>query len=206
MIRKTFIFFLLALWGQWTNAQTPKPAAVEGKVLVAFFSRTGNTREIAAMIHDDIGGDLFEIQTVVPYPSDYEAVKAQAMREQESNFRPALKAKIMNFDAYRIIYLGYPIWWAKVPPPIASFLSAYSFSGKTIVPFCTHQGSHFGQTLSDIRKLCPQANLADGLAVWGRDAGNANHEVSQWLQAVRAGKPLSRMNLDRSLQSQHKEP
>ena len=127
-MRKCLIFLLMSLLGLWGHAQAPKPAVAEGKVLVAFFSRTGNTRKIATMIHDDVGGDLFEIQTVAPYPGDYEAVKAQAMREQGSDFRPALKGKIVNFDTYRVIYLGYPIWWAKIPPPIASFLSEYSFS------------------------------------------------------------------------------
>ena len=187
MIRKYFLFLLMAFLGAWGHGQAPKPVAAEGKALVAFFSRTGNTRKIAAMIQAGVGGDLFEIQTIVPYPSDYEAVKAQAMREQGSDFRPALKGKIVNFDTYRVIYLGYPIWWAKIPPPIASFLSQYSFSGKTIVPFCTHQGSRFGETLSNIRTLCPQATLLEGLAVWGRDADNAHHEVSRWLQTVRVG-------------------
>ena len=188
MIRKYFLFLLMAFLGAWGHGQAPKPVAAEGKALVAFFSRTGNTRKIATMIQAGVGGDLFEIQTIVPYPSDYEAVKAQAMREQESGFKPALKGQVRNFDSYQVIFLGYPIWWAKIPPPIASFLSQYSFSGKTIVPFCTHQGSHFGQTLSDIRKLCPQANLADGLAVWGRDVDNSHQEVSQWLQTVKVGK------------------
>ena len=188
MIRKFFVFSLMALLSTWGHGQAPQPVAAEGKVLVAYFSRTGNTRKLATMIHAGVGGDLFEIQTVVPYPSDYEAVKAQASREQETGFRPALKGKVVNFDAYRVIFLGYPIWWAKIPPPIASFLLENSFSGKTIVPFCTHQGSHFGQTLSDLRKLCPQATVLDGLAVWGRDADNAHQEVSQWLQTVKVGK------------------
>ena len=188
MLRNYFIFLLMALLGAWGPAQAPKPAAAQGKVLVANFSRTGNTRKVAAMIHAGVGGDLFEIETVVPYPSDYEAVKAQAMREQESGFRPALKGGVPDFDSYQVIFLGYPIWWARIPPPVASFLSGHSFSGKTIVPFCTHQGSHFGQTLSDIRRLCPQARLSGGLAVWGRDADNAHQEVSRWLQTARLGK------------------
>jgi len=188
MCKKYFILLLMALLGPWAHAQAPKPVVAEGKVLVAYFSRTGNTRKIAAMIHAEVGGDLFEIQTVVPYPSDYEAVKAQASREQESGFRPALKGKVPNFDSYRVVFIGYPIWWARIPPPITAFLTEHAFAGKTIVPFCTHQGSQFGQTLSDIRTLCPKATLLEGLAVWGRDADNAHHEVSQWLQTVRVGK------------------
>jgi flavodoxin len=186
-MRKGWVVLLLAFLGFWGQAQVPKPPAPEGKVLVAYFSRTGNTRKIAVMVQEGTGGDLFEIQPVVPYPGDYEATKAQASREQETGFKPALKAKVPNFDSYRVIYLGYPIWWARIPPPIASFLSDYSFSGKTIVPFCTHQGSHFGQTLAGIRKLCPQANLPDGLAVWSRDADNSRQEVARWLKTVRAG-------------------
>ena len=188
MSRKAFIFLFTALLGLWGHAQAPKPTAPEGKVLIAFFSHTGHTRKIAGMVHDDIGGDLFEIQTVIPYSSDYETVKAQAKREQESGFKPALKGKVASFDAYRVIFLGYPVWWGKVPPPIRSFLSEYGLSGKTIIPFCTHGGSHFGQSLSDIRALCPQSTVLDGLAVWGNDADNAHHEVTQWMQTVRVGK------------------
>ena len=188
MLRTYFIFLLMALLGVRGPAQAPKPVGAEGKVLVAFFSRTGNTRKIAAMIHEEAGGDLFEIQTVVPYPADYEAVKAQASREQDGGYRPALKGKVAAFDSYRVIFLGYPIWWARLPPPVAAFLLENSFSGKTIVPFCTHQGSQFGQTLADIRKLCPQARVEEGLAVWGRDADNANAEVSRWLHSAKVQK------------------
>jgi len=187
MMKKVVLFLLVALLGLWGHAQAPRPALADGKVLVVFFSHTGHTRKIAEMIHDQVGGDLVEIQPVVPYPSDYEAVKAQAMREQTSGFRPALKGRIANFDSYRVIFLGYPIWWAKLPPPVTSFLAEYSFSGKTIVPFCTHQGSRFGETLTGIKTLCPQASLADGLAVWGRDADGAQHEVVQWLQTIKVG-------------------
>jgi flavodoxin len=188
MMKKGWIILLLAFLGFWGQAQVPKPPVAEGKVLVAFFSRTGNTHRIAAMVREGTGGDLFEIQPVVPYPSDYEATKAQATHEQESGFKPVLKVRVPNFESYRVIYVGYPIWWGKLPPPITAFLSEYSFAGKTIVPFCTHQGSHFGQTLRDIRKLCPLANLAGGLAVWGRDADNARQEVSRWLSSVQVEK------------------
>jgi flavodoxin len=154
------------------------------KVLIVYYSRSGNTREIANQIHRSAGGDIFEIQVVKPYPEDYEEVKKIAMQEQQSGVKPALKAKLTNFGSYDVIFAGTPIWWGTIAAPVKSFLSEYDFSGKTIVPFTTHGGSGLGRSVADISKLCPKATILDGLAVSGRNAKTAQNDVSAWVQKL----------------------
>jgi flavodoxin len=154
------------------------------KVLIVYYSRSGNTREIAGLIHRSTGGDIFEIQVVKPYPEDYEEVKKIAMQEQQSGFKPALKTKVKNFRSYDVIFVGTPIWWGTISVPVKSFLSEYDFSGKTIVPFTTHGGSGLGRSVEDISNLCPKTTLLDGLAVWGRNAITAQNDVSAWVRRL----------------------
>ena len=126
---KKFVVSMLSLVAVLSivHAQTP---ARKPRILVAYYSRTGNTREIAHQIRSLVGGDIFEIQTLVPYPADYEAIKQKAMEEQEAGYKPALKSKVRNFGSYDIIFVGSPVWWATLPPPVSSFLSEYDFKGK----------------------------------------------------------------------------
>ena len=150
------------------------------KILVAYFSHSGNTREIANQIHENVGGSIFEIVTVNPYPSNYDEVVKQAKQEQESGYKPTLKTKIENIESYDVIFIGYPNWCGTIPRLVAAFLSEYHFSGKTIVPFCTHEGSSLGRSITDSNKLCPQSTMLDCLAVRGRNVKNAQNEVSEW--------------------------
>jgi len=106
--------------------------------LVAYFSHSGNTRVIANQIHEIVGGDIFEIVAVDPYPSDYDAVVKQAKQELDEDYRPELETKVEIMESYNVVFVGYPIWWSTIPMPVVTFLSQYEFSGKTIVPFCTH--------------------------------------------------------------------
>ena len=152
------------------------------KILVAYFSHSGNTREIANQIHKSVGGDIFEIQAVKPYPDDYDKVVQQAKQELKSGHIPALKTKIDNIKSYDLVFIGYPNWCSTVPAPVCSFLSEYDFSGKTIVPFCTHEGSGLGRSATDISKLCPKSTLLDGVAIRGGDVKTAHNKVSEWLE------------------------
>jgi flavodoxin len=152
------------------------------KILVAYFSYSGNTREIANQIHKNVGGDIFEIQAVKPYPDDYDAVVQQARQELNSGHKPALKTKIENIKSYDLVFIGYPNWCKTVPAPIRVFLSEYDFSGKIIIPFCTHEGSGMGRSVTDISKLCPKSILQDGIAIRGSDVNIAQSKVSEWLQ------------------------
>ena len=161
---------------------------ITNKILVAYFSHSGNTREIANQIHKIVGGDIFEIQAVKPYPNDYDAVVKQARQELDSGYKPALKTKIENIKSYDLVFIGYPNWWGTFPAPVKTFLSEYDFSGKTIVPFCTHEGSGLGRSVTDISKLCPKSTLLDGVAIRGRDVKTAQNEVSEWLRKIKITK------------------
>ncbi len=153
-------------------------------MLITYYSRTGNTREIANQIHERVGGEIIELQTVEPYPEDYEAVKKQAMQELNSGFKPALKTKVKEIGSYDVIFVGTPIWWGTIAAPVKSFLSEYELSGKTIVPFITHAGSGLGRSVTDISKLCQKSTLLDGVAIRGRDVKTAQSKVSEWLQSI----------------------
>ncbi len=164
--------------------QGPQSSTEENDILVAYFSHTGNTREIASQIHKNVGGDIFEIVTVNPYPMDYDTVVDQARKEQVDDYRPELAAKVENMDSYDVVFVGYPNWFETMPMAVFSFLEEYDFYGKTIVPFCTHEGSRLGRSVEDIKRLCPQSTILDGLAVRGGDVKNAQDEVSEWLQEL----------------------
>lgn len=164
--------------------QSTTPGESSKKILAAYFSHSGNTREIANQIHENVGGSIFEIVTVDPYPRNYDEVVKQAKQEQESGYKPTLKTKIENIEPYEVVFIGYPNWWGTIPRPVATFLSEYNLSGKTIVPFCTHEGSRLGRSVADITKLCPQSTILDGLAVRGREVKNAQNGVSEWLHEL----------------------
>ncbi|MBF0480026.1 MAG: NAD(P)H-dependent oxidoreductase [Candidatus Omnitrophica bacterium] len=154
------------------------------RILVSYFSRTGNTREIANQIHEIVGGDIFEIQPVKPYPDDYDTVVAQARKELDSGYMAELKTKVQNIESYDVVFIGYPNWWGTFPSPVKSFLSSYDFSGKVIVPFCTHEGSGLGNSVGDIVKLCPKSKMFKGLAIRGSTVKTARNKVSEWIREI----------------------
>jgi len=155
------------------------------KVLVIYYSRSGNTREIANQIHKRIGGDIVEIQTVDPYPDEYDAVTKQAKQELNSGYTPALKTKVENIGSYDVIFVGSPNWWSTIAAPVKTFLSEYDLSGKTIVPFITHAGSGLGRSVTDMATLCPNSTILDGLAAWGESAKTAQNKVPEWLRELK---------------------
>jgi flavodoxin len=155
------------------------------KTLVAFFSHSGNTRIVADMIQKSAGDDIFEIKAVKNYPEDYDAVVNEAKQELKSGFKPELRSKISDMDRYERVFIGYPDWWGTFPAPVKTFLLEYDFTGKTIVPFCTHEGSGFGRSVTDISKLCPKSILLDGIAVRGSEVKTAQSKVSEWLGKIK---------------------
>ena len=164
------------------TAQEGIPNASGGKVLIAFFSWGGNTRGIAREIQSQTGADLFEITLAEPYSNDYNTVLMEAQRDQYDKARPEIARHIDNMDKYDTILLGYPNWWASIPMPIASFLEEYDFSGKQIIPFCSHGGGRFGQSLTAIAKLAPDANMGEGLSVHYSGGSGLSANVTAWLE------------------------
>lgn len=153
-------------------------------ILVAYFSHSGNTRKIANRLHERVGGDIFEITTVDPYPRDYDMVVEQAELEKKNSSRPELAAEIENIDSYDVVFIGYPNWWATMPMVVFSFLEKYKLSGKTVAPFCTHEGSGLGVSIRDLKKLCPDSRVLYGLAISGRSVNRAENDVSEWLKKL----------------------
>lgn len=152
------------------------------KVLIAYFSHSGNTRIVAETIQKLTGGDLFAIETVTPYPQDYNTVVEIAKREQTANERPALTAQVADMASYDTLILGYPNWWSTIPMPVFTFLEGYNFSGKVILPYCTHEGSAMGHSERDIARLCPGAEVKSGLPIRGSSVHAAQAAVSDWLK------------------------
>lgn len=166
------------------NMNTQAQTASGKKVLVAYFSHSGNTRDMARQIAEATGGDLFEIVPVEAYPTEYKAVVDQAKKEINANVRPALKGELPDVGAYDVIFVGSPCWWSTVAPPVATFLAGCDWSGKTVVPFMTHEGSRMGHSEDDIRKLCAGATLFGGLPVRGGAVRSSQDAVRKWVQGL----------------------
>ena len=168
------------------------------KCLIAYFSRAGNnyvngtivnlpvgnTEVVATMIQEATQGELFHIEAVHVYPEDYTEATEVAKQELRTNARPKLTRHLESLASYDVIFLGYPSWYGTMPMPVFTFLEEYNLSGKTIVPFCTHEGSGLGRSVTDIRKMCPQSTVLEGLAIRGSDVKDAQNEVTGWLRDI----------------------
>lgn len=168
----------------------------DAKVLIAYFSRPGNnyvggniidlpignTEVAAKVIKNIINGELFKIDPVKKYSNDYSACTDEAKQELRANARPELIAYPDRIDQYDTIILGYPNWWGTMPMPVFTFLEKYDFNGKTIFPFCTHEGSAMGNSESDIKKLCPGSKVLKGLPIRGGNVNHAEKEIASWLE------------------------
>lgn len=168
------------------------------KVLVAFFSHTGenynvgyiekgNTHIIAEMIAGETGGDLFEIETVKAYPKEYRSCIDVAKQEKESKARPELKSDIAT-DDYDVIFIGYPNWWGDMPMAVYTFIEKHKWQGKTVIPFCTHEGSGLSGTKQSLEKSCQGSTVLQGLAVKGSIAQKSQDEakkaVLSWIKTL----------------------
>ena len=164
------------------------------KKLIAYYSRAdenyfggqrryiteGNTEKAAKMLAELTGADLFQIEQKVPYAADYDTCIAQAKKDLQASARPELVTLPDSLDEYDEIYLGYPNYWGTMPMQVFTFLEHFDFSGKTICPFCTHEGSGMGRSEADIKKLCPGADVRKGLAIQGSHAAQAENELKKW--------------------------
>ena len=157
------------------------PGGLQGKKsLVVYYSWSGHTKAVAEQIHEEVGGDIIELQPEKPYPTDYRECVDIAKQELEANARPAVATKVDNLDQYDVIFVGYPIWWGKAPMFVYTFLEQGSFEGKTIVPFCTSGGSPIDGSIPDI-----QASAKGAIVVQGIESTDSQ-VISQWLQQIQA--------------------
>lgn len=148
----TVIFSILAFCGHKAFAQlreeNKQPAAAAPKILIAYYSYSGNTKEVAEAIHEKIGGDIFEIKTEGSYPEAYRPMTQQAKKEIQDGYRPKLTTSVADISQYDIVFLGSPNWWGTITPQVSSFLAAYNLSGKTVIPFVTHGGGGVQNTVT----------------------------------------------------------
>lgn len=186
-------------------AQPQKALAQDGKVLVVYFSvpetdgvdassgasrviadgkLQGNTQYVASVIQQLTGGELFEIKTVHTYPGLHKELIDAAKKENEDNARPKLETHITDLNDYDVVFIGFPNWWYDMPMPLYTFFDEYDFSGKTIVPFCTHGGSRFSQAVQTIRKLEKEATVLDGYAISRDRVGESKPNVLNWLKRI----------------------
>lgn len=169
-------------------AAAPTPGGemrrVGSRLLVAYFSRSGNTRVVAGLIHRSLGTDLFEIRPATPYPEDYLETVELARHERDSGREHALEAKVSNIADYDTVFLGFPIWGETAPPVIRAFLSAHDLSGKTLVPFVTHGGYGLGNSRSVLASHAPKARLRDGFVMEADQERRTMNQVNSWLKGV----------------------
>ena len=178
------------------NVKAEPSASAEHKTLVVYFSRTGenytvgtistgNTAIVGDWIAESVGADVFEIIPVTPYPDSYDECLEVATQEQRSNARPAYVGEVEGWEDYDTVFFGYPIWWGDMPMIAYTFLENHDFTGKTVIPFNTHEGSGQSGTQRTIESLCSGAMVVDGLAVRGNTAQNdrvaMEQAVSEWL-------------------------
>lgn len=158
-------------------------AVASATVQVSGTDYTGNNQIIADMVAEKTGGDVFFIEQVEKYPAAYRATTDQVKAEQNSGARPALATQVENMEQYSTVVLVYPNWWGSLPPAVCTFLEAYDFSGKTILPLATHEGSGLGSGPSEIESLCPDATVFEGLSIRGSAVGDAKTAVDTWVDA-----------------------
>ena len=154
------------------------------KTLVVYYSYTDDTRKLAKMMHEKVGGDILEIQPLELYPDDYNAAFAQGRKEVEERIKPKLNNNFKDISEYGTIYLGSPIWFGTIAPPVASFLYGQSLAGKTIVPFFTYDGLGVGQSNEEIARLSPNAKVAEGFAIKRTEVGKAGEALDKWLNGI----------------------
>ena len=143
------------------------------KILVAYFSWSGNTKAVAEEIHKQVGGDIVEIVPATPYSETYSVTVAKAKAEQAANARPAISTKIAEFRQIRRCFPWLSHWWGSFPMPVATFVETYKLDGKTVAPFFTHGGGGEQRCLSDLQKLTPNAKFTQDLVLSGSSSKNA---------------------------------
>jgi flavodoxin len=166
------------------------------KILIVYLSRTKNTKAVAEMIQEKVGGTIVSLELQNPYPEDYAAIVAQVAKENETGVLPPLKTKV-DISNYEGVFIGFPTWGMQLPPPMKSFLSENDLSGKTVIPFNTNAGYGIGSSFDTVEELCPDSEILKGFSTKGgieRDGVlfvmegekevEVRQEVSNWLEEI----------------------
>ena len=155
-----------------------------GKMLVVYYSWSGNTKKVAEFIAKHTGADVLELVPQTPYPSQYSKTVEIARKEVNAKFKAPLKTPIPDLSKYDTIFVGSPNWWGTISSPIRTFLSDAELAGKSIAPFMTHEGSRMGRAVEDIKSICPKSKVLEPLAVRGGAVGGSEKTVAAWVGKI----------------------
>ena len=196
-MKNAFILCMISVLSLSSACSTAKTMSSE-RILIVYLSRTNNTKAVAEIIHKNVGGVLVALELEKPYPENYRATVQQVVEENEAGYLPPLKTKIDSLQNYDIVFIGFPTWDMKMPPPVKSFLHQYNLSGKTVVPFNTNAGYGVGSGFKTVKELCPGSKVLSGFEIKGgveRDgillvikdekASEADQEVKKWLRKIK---------------------
>ena len=181
-MKKIFALIAAAAFAAAALGTQQAASAAEGKAIVVYFSKTGNTQSVAETVARLAGAELFRVETAEPYPDDYHTTTEVAKKQLEDGARPALKAMPENLAGYDVIYLGHPVWWHTIPAPVMTFLDGNDLSGKTIIPFCTHGGGGADESTAAIKRLAPKATVLEDKEFYG---GASEDEIAGWLDGLK---------------------
>lgn len=174
---------VLVLEGNKLAAQEKEEVqmANENKILIAYYSYSGNTKQVAEAIQKETGGSLFEIKAATAYPTDYHQMSEQAKKEIEQGVRPPLTEQVANINEYDVIFVGSPCWWGTITPQVSSFLESSQLTGKTVIPFITHGGGGVMNTVKDLTAQCKGCEVSDKpwIGYGSRTAG-----VAAWIKGL----------------------
>ena len=165
------------------ESETPSTGD-SSSVLIAYFSWSGNTEQVAQIIQQETGGDLFEIAPATPYTDDYNELLDIAQQEQSDNARPELAGQVENWEQYDTIFVGYPNWWSDAPMAVYTFVESYDWDGKALIPFNTSASGGFGRSLSGLEESASGAAILEGISFTERILGDAQSEVTTWLDEL----------------------
>ena len=195
---KNLIFISLLVVSCVSSGCSNGQSLASKKILIVYLSRTNNTKAIAEIIQKNVGGTSIALELEKPYPENYQATVQQVVKENETGFLPPLKTKIDSIQKYDVVFVGFPTWDMKMPPPMKSFLHQYDFSGRTVIPFNTNAGYGVGSGFQTVKELCPNSKVLEGfsitggierdgiyLVIKGEKAKEAESEVKKWLQKIK---------------------
>jgi flavodoxin len=202
-MKRTVLFLIFATICLSSFSSGAQQQSVKGdwlpakKILIVYLSRTNNTKAVAEMIQQKVGGRMAALELEMPYPADYHMTVQQVVRENETGYLPPLKTKIEHIEVYDVVFLGFPTWDMQLPPPVKSFLHQYDLKGKTLIPFNTNGGYGPGSSFQTVRELCPKSTILKGfstrggserdgeyLAIKGAKAEEARKNISNWLAEI----------------------
>lgn len=202
-LRAGFVASAASLWPHRSRKAGARADPRAENVLIAYLTRTGNTKAVAEIIREEVEGTMVRIELETPYPENYDEIASQVDRENETGYLPPLKTNVEDIQSYDAVFLGFPTWDMQLPPPMKSFLRDHDLSGRTVIPFNTNGGYGVGNSFRTVDDLCPGAEILDGfstrgglerdgvyLAIRGERREEVHAEVADWLERIQRTQPV----------------